>query len=115
MGLVAWVAVVETNAYRAQARHCMTEEERDQAVQMVAREPECGAVMTGTGGIRKVRMATANRGKSGGARVVYYYRDDDMPIFMLAAFGKNEKPNLTKAERNALARLVDVLVSTYGV
>ncbi len=48
-------------------------------------------------------------GKSGGARVVYYFHSDVMPVFVLDIFAKNEKANLSKAERNALARLVQIL------
>lgn len=57
----------------------------------------------------------AGRGKRGGARVIYYYRNQRLPLFLLAAYGKNEKANLSKAERNAMKRLVPVLVAGYPV
>ena len=68
--------------------------------------------MVGTGGIRKLRWGRGNRGKSGGVRVIYYYHDDRIPLYLLTVFGKNEQANLTKAERNDLAKLVDLLVTT---
>ena len=49
-------------------------------------------------------------GTSGGARIVYYYHDERIPLYLLTVFGKNEQANLTKAERNELAKLVDLLV-----
>lgn len=48
-------------------------------------------------------------GKSGGARVIYYYHSDLIPLFLLTAYGKNEAANLPQAERNELAVLVDIL------
>jgi hypothetical protein len=55
----------------------------------------------------------AGRGKRGGARVIYYFHNQQMPLFLPAAYGKNEKANLTKTERNAMKRLVPVLVAGY--
>ena len=68
--------------------------------------------MEGTGGIRKLRWSRGSRGKSGGVRVIYYYHDERMPLYLLTVFGKNEQANLSKAERNQLAKLVDLLVQT---
>jgi hypothetical protein len=65
-----------------------------------------GDVLAGTGGIRKVRFARSGRGKSGGVRVIYYYYGAETPIYLLEIFGKNEKADLTAAERNALAKVV---------
>jgi hypothetical protein len=72
-----------------------------------------GVVMKETGGIRKMRFAIGGRGKSGGVRVVFYYHSDFMPVFLLAVFAKNEKDNLSKAERNILATLVGELVKHF--
>jgi hypothetical protein len=52
-------------------------------------------------------------GKSGGARVIYIWRNDDFPAFLIAVFPKNEKENLSKAERNALKKRADVIFNTY--
>jgi hypothetical protein len=68
----------------------------------------------GTGGIRKVRFAGGDRGKSGGVRIVYYFHSESMPVYLLTVFAKNEKASLTDAERNALARLVIELKRAHG-
>ena len=64
--------------------------------------PECGDVIRGTGGFRKVRVARKGMGKSGGARVVYIWRNERFPVFLITVFPKNQKENLSMAERNAL-------------
>jgi hypothetical protein len=53
------------------------------------------------------------QGKSGGVRIIYYYHDRLMPLYLLTLFAKNDKANLTRAERNELARLVDALVDIW--
>jgi hypothetical protein len=63
--------------------------------------------------VRKLRWARDGRGKSGGVRVIYYFHSEAMPLYLLTMFAKNERANLSKAERNALAGLVDVLVQIW--
>ena len=93
----------------------MDEEERVAVVDLIATNPQAGSIMPGCGGARKFRVRKAGTGKSGGYRVISYYAGDDVPLFLLTVFGKGEKDNLTKAERNALAaltkRLKDSLLS----
>jgi len=69
--------------------------------------------MEGTGGIRKLRWARSGGGKSSGIRVIYYFHDESMPLYLLTAFGKNEKANLSKEERNLLAKAVKKLVASW--
>ena len=80
----------------------------------MAFHPLSGDLMQGTGGIRKLRWASHGRGKSGGVRIIYYYYNSSTPLFLLTAFGKGEKSNLSKAERNELAKLAVLLVNNYG-
>lgn len=65
--------------------------------------------MQGTGGVRKMRFAFERRGKSGSIRVIYIDFEIHEKIFLLTAYPKSEKDNLSKAERNELHQLVDVL------
>jgi hypothetical protein len=98
--------IVEFNQYRARVEKLLSAEERDAVIDTIVANPLQGDIMAGTGGVRKMRFAKEGKGKSGGVRVVYYYYDADVPIYLLTAFGKNEMPNLSKAERNALAKVV---------
>lgn len=105
--------VVETPAYIALAGKLFTERERDGIVAMLAENPRCGEVMSGTGGFRKVRVSRQGMGKSGGARVVYIWRNGKFPVFLITVFPKNRKANLTKAERNALKKRADDIFNSY--
>ena len=72
-------------------------------------DPKTGEIMRGTGGIRKMRFAFEHRGKSGSVRVIYIDFEVYEKIYLLTAYPKNEKDNLSKAERNELRTLVKVL------
>lgn len=72
-------------------------------------DPKVGAVMQGTGGIRKMRFAFEHRGKSGSARVIYIDFEVYEEIYLITAYTKNEKSNLSKEERNELRRLVNII------
>jgi hypothetical protein len=91
----------------------MPESERTELVAFLAANPESGDVIPETGGVRKARWALPGKGKRGGARAIYYLHSQQLPLFLLAAYGKNEKANLTKDERNAVAKLVPILVVGY--
>ena len=71
--------------------------------------PKVGAVLQGTGGVRKVRFAFEDRGKSGSIRVIYIDFEIYEKIFLLTAYAKAEQANLTKQERNDLKGLVELL------
>jgi hypothetical protein len=105
---------VETVRFLKDAGRLMTESDRAELVWFIAVNPEAGDLIPQTGGIRKARWPLPGRGKSGGARVVYYYHNETLPVFLLAAYGKNEKANLSNAERNTMAKLVPILIQSYS-
>ncbi len=69
--------------------------------------------MQGTGGVRKLRWSSKGKGKSGGSRIIYFFYKETIPLFLLTIFSKNEKINLSKEERNELAKLVKELIRNY--
>jgi hypothetical protein len=107
------MTVVETPSFLRDAASSLTETERQELVAFLAANPEAGVVMAETGGIRKLRWGTQGRGKRGGVRVIYYYHSEALPLFLLNVFAKNEKVNLSKAERNELRLLAPRLVAGY--
>jgi hypothetical protein len=114
MSRSAPVSVVETPEFLTATRRIMDEDERGLLVDYLARNPLAGDVIQGTGGVRKLRWALEGRGKSGGARVIYYYHSEAMPLFALAAYAKSERANLSQADRNDFRRLTTLLVERYA-
>jgi len=105
--------IAETPEYIRRAEKLLFDEERRDVLGYLATHPRAGDLMEGTGGVRKLRWSRGGRGKSGGVRVIYYFHADTMPLYLLTLFAKNERANLTKAERNDLAGLVGLLVSAW--
>jgi hypothetical protein len=108
------ITVVETPEFLSATRKLMTEEERAVLVDYLAHNPTAGDLIQGTGGVRKLRWALEGRGKRGGARVVYFYHGDDIPLFALAAYAKNEQADLSQKDRNDFRQLTKLLAETYG-
>lgn len=106
--------IVELKGYLSEAQKLFTEEEMEDIKVSIASDPTAGVLMQNTGGVRKIRVARDGRGKSGGARVIYFFGGDEIPIFLLTVFAKNEKANLSKADCNALAKLTRELRDLYG-
>ena len=107
------MTVIETPSFLRDAKRFMDDEERQEIVAFLAQNPNAGDLLQGTGGIRKVRFARDGGGKSGGYRVIYFFHSQDLPLFALNIFAKNEKVNISPAERNALKELSALLVKTY--
>jgi hypothetical protein len=105
--------VVETVPYLADASRLFTDEERASSIDMVSADPLAGIVVPGTGGVRKLRVAASGRGKRGGARIIYLFGGVNVPVFLLAVFAKNEKSDLTQAQRNGLGRMTAELLANY--
>lgn len=107
-------SVIQTSVFLTQAKRCgLSDEDVQEIVSVIAADPEAGAMMAGTGGARKLRHAREGHGKSGGYRTIHYFGGGDIPVFALAIYGKNEKGNLSKAERNELARILPKLADAY--
>ena len=106
--------IVELPGYQKRAEGLLSTEERQEIIEYLAATPSAGVLLQGTGGVRKVRWSRGASGKSGGVRVIYFYHNQAIPLFLLTVYSKGERDNLTKEERNALKGLTDTLVKTYG-
>ena len=104
------ITIAETTEFTRRARKLLSEEERNELIFFLAASPRAGAVMEGTGGIRKLRWAKEGRGKSGGVRVIYFFHHERMPLYLLSVYGKNEKDDLSADERKELSKLARILV-----
>lgn len=107
------ITIAEAPEYIRQAAKLLTAREQQDVLSYLAAHPKAGDLIEGTGGIRKLRWGRGGHGKSGGVRVVYYYHSELMPLYLITLFSKNEQENLSKAERNDLAKLVDVLIAVW--
>lgn len=101
--------VVETPEFLAQAKKLLTESERMQLVDTVSQYPDTGDVIKGTGGFRKLRLARKGSGKSGGYRVIYFFYDQAMPIYLFSIYAKSGKENISEKQRNAFHNIAQAM------
>ena len=97
------VTIRETTGFQRRADSLLTAEELDDLRVALASDPTVGDLIPGGGGLRKFRIGIAGRGKRGGARVIYYYYDDGIPLYLIDLFAKNEASDLSRDELADLA------------
>lgn len=88
----------------------LSDEHLKELQELILSNPEIGPVIPGTGGLRKMRFAI-NAGKSGGARVLYVDLVLDCEVYLITAYPKNKKENITNAEKNTIKKMINRLKS----
>jgi hypothetical protein len=101
------VVIVETKSFTARIGDLLTADEYRKLQLELVQRPGAGKVIPGGGGIRKLRWGALGQGKRGGARVIYFWHAASETILMLFVFPKNERGDLTSAQRNALRLAVE--------
>jgi mRNA-degrading endonuclease RelE of RelBE toxin-antitoxin system len=97
---------VETPVFTKALRASLSDEEYRSLQMVLLLRPEQGALVRGTGGLRKMRWAGLGHGKRGGYRIIYYYDSATETFFMLYIYPKNAQEDLTPTQERLLARLV---------
>jgi hypothetical protein len=98
---------VETRAFTRQVMGLLSDAEYRRLQEHLTVQPDTGAMIKGTGGIRKLRWAGAGQGKRGGVRVIYYWAMGKGRILLLFMYPKGERDDLSSAERKILRRIVE--------
>ena len=101
---VVWMA-----AFQRTVAGVLDDEEVRLLENRLVQEPRSGVLLPGTGGARKVRAANRGRGKSGSARVIYYFDEPCEQIYLLLAFSKNVQATLTPDQARRVRMLVEIL------
>jgi hypothetical protein len=106
--------VVETSSYLSAAKSSgMTGAETKAVVDLIAANPKAGDLIVGSGGCRKVRIAGKGKGKSGGYRVITYFYNEDIPVFLLWVLSKGSVANLTDEQVKQLAKATKAIAQSY--
>jgi hypothetical protein len=105
--------IAELPEFLKKSNKLLSDDEKNELIEFLALNPKAGDLIQETGGIRKLRWSIKNKGKSGGVRIIYYYHNLKIPLFLLTLFGKGEKSNLSKNERNELSKLTKIILKNY--
>lgn len=98
--------IFATQTYERAIRRLLSEDSRREMEAAIVADPIGAPVVPGTGGIRKLRWAGSGRGKQGGIRTIYFHRSGSEAIYMLTAYAKAARDDLSPADKKALIRLV---------
>jgi mRNA-degrading endonuclease RelE of RelBE toxin-antitoxin system len=85
---------IETPFFTKALSHYLEDDEYAKLQNYLNGQPEAGALVPGSGGVRKMRWGSAGRGKRGGVRIIYYLRSAHGEIWMLTIYGKNVRDNI---------------------
>ncbi|MEA9390727.1 type II toxin-antitoxin system RelE/ParE family toxin [Acerihabitans sp. TG2] len=97
---------IETPIFQRKIDGLLSADEYQKFQEFLSLDATVGDTIAGTGGCRKVRWMLPGIGKSAGVRVIYYYLTRDSEIYLLIAYPKNEKDNLTNSEKNQLKKVI---------
>ena len=100
---------VETGLFSKLLRDYLSDEEYRRLQNHLIDRPDAGALIRGSGGVRKVRWSAGGKGKSGGVRVIYYWAKPDEQTFFLTIYGKSEKENLSAGDLKMVVNLLEEL------
>ena len=99
--------VIETPVYTHKVDGILTADEREAVAAFISANPMTGSVVRGSGGVRKVRWAKQGRGKSGGARIIYYNRLANGEIWLLTIYAKGDRSTIPAHELRLIKETID--------
>lgn len=98
--------IFTTRTYERAVRKLMSESDRQKMEAAIIADPGGAPLLRGTGGIRKLRWTGSGRGKRGGIRTIYFYHAGPEAVYLLTAYAKADRDDLTPTDRKTLSRLV---------
>jgi len=102
------LTVVESPIFQRLWPRYWDEDERAEFAAFIAADPRAGAVIRGSGGVRKVRWARAGAGRFSGVRVVYLTRNELGDVYLLTLYAKSEKSTISAATLKEIRRALEV-------
>jgi hypothetical protein len=105
--------IVETPEFVSRSKSVLSESEIKELIDYLSDYPEAGDLISGTGGVRKLRWIRKGMGKRGGSRVIYFFYNDSMPLFLLTIYAKNQQVDLLESQKSELKEILKELVKHY--
>lgn len=101
------MVIVETSVFTKQVQKLLSQEAYRLLQLDLAKRPDLGAIIPGSGGLRKVRWGYQGHGKRGGVRVIYYWAVSDEHLLMLLMYPKNVQDNLSQSQLKMLKQIIE--------
>ncbi len=101
------MVIIETPIFTKQVSELISDEHYADFQRKLCQNPDSGDIISGTGGLRKIRCSVEDRGKRGGIRIIYYWYTEGDRIYMLLAYAKNQQSDLNQQQKQILKKLVE--------
>jgi mRNA-degrading endonuclease RelE of RelBE toxin-antitoxin system len=98
--------IIETSIFAKRVYEVLADTDYRALQYYLTEHPEAGDIIQGTHGLRKLRWKIAGRGKRGGARIIYYWMEQESIVILLFIFKKNERDDITENQRKQLMNLL---------
>ena len=98
--------IIETSIFTRQVNELLTDDEYHQLQMALLLNPCLGPLISGGGGLRKVRLSLRSHGKRGGTRAIYYWAVNEKKILMLFLYAKNKQSDLTPDQLKILRNIL---------
>jgi hypothetical protein len=105
------VEFIETPTFSRASKDLLDEDAIRALQSFLLQNPEAGDLISGAGGVRKIRWAAHNKGKRSGARIIYYFVQTRATVYLIFAYAKNVKLDLTPTEKRLFAQLAKQLLN----
>jgi hypothetical protein len=108
------IAIAEMDTYAQDADEHFKGDEHEHLKSYLALDPEAGQIIPGTGGVRRLQWPIDNRRETPTVRVIYYFRDLNMPLYLLALYRAGERIDLSQKAKQQMVALTKALVAQYS-
>lgn len=98
---------IETSLFTNRVKKYLTDEEYRELQFHLMEYPESGAIIRGSGGVRKLRWSRSGMGKSGGIRTIYYWAKTRNQFYMLTMYSKSEQENIDAETLSKIAKQLE--------
>jgi hypothetical protein len=105
-----WITIAELPSFKKSASDVFDRDEIECLIAFLSNQPDAGAIMPRTGGVRKLRWGAKGKGKSTGARILYFFHDLNMPLYLLLCFSKSDRIDISEKEKSMMRNLTRELV-----
>ncbi|WP_454758275.1 hypothetical protein [Caulobacter segnis] len=110
-----WITIAEVKGFTLVADEVFSIKEREALTDYLAMQPLAGDVIPDTDGVRLLRWPSSGKGKASSVRVIYFFRDLNMPVYLLALYQRGERLSVSTQEKAAIRELVADIVSSYAI
>ncbi len=101
------ISIIELPPFSKKAPNILTKKELDKLYDYIKLNPEKGNIIPGTGGIRKLRWSSDNKGKRGGSRIIYFYSIVGSTIYLITCYTKNDQSDLSNDAKKKYKTLIE--------